>query len=338
MTTTSEMINQDRRRLLGMATASIAVATAASLFPSQLVAASAGDTIRPFRVNIPEAQLADLRRRIAAARWPDQETVDDGSQGPQLGKFQEVMRYWGTAYDWRKVEARLNALPMFLTEIDGVDIHFIHIRSKHEDALPLIVTHGWPGSIIEQLKIYRSTHQSHGARRRCIGRLPSGDPLDARLRLLGPAEGPGLGSRPHRSRLGGVDEAPRLYPLRCPGRRLGLPRFQRDGASGAGRIARHPHQPAGYGSVRRSDGACRRRARAGRALRQGARGVRTRSTRSSRSTAPTAPSWAHGRRRSAMPWRTLRWALRPGSSTTTTVSPRAGSFETMFSTTSRCTG
>ena len=115
MTTTSEMINQDRRRLLGMATASIALATAASLLPSRLVATPAADAIRPFRVNIPEAQLADLRRRIATAQWPDQETVDDGSQGPQLGKFQEVMRYWGTAYDWRKVEARLNALPMFLT-------------------------------------------------------------------------------------------------------------------------------------------------------------------------------------------------------------------------------
>jgi pimeloyl-ACP methyl ester carboxylesterase len=153
MAITPEMIDQDRRRVLGMATMGIAIATAASLFPSQLAAESAGDAIRPFRVNVPEAHLADLRRRIAAARWPDQETVSDGSQGPQLGKFQEVMRYWGTAYDWRKVEARLNALPMFLTRIDGVDIHFIHVRSKHDNALPLIVTHGWPGSIIEQLKI-----------------------------------------------------------------------------------------------------------------------------------------------------------------------------------------
>jgi pimeloyl-ACP methyl ester carboxylesterase len=109
--------------------------------------------IRPFSVHVPEADLVDLRRRIAAVRWPDQETVDDGSQGPQLAKFQEVIRYWGTGYDWRKVEARLNALPQFITEIDGVDVHFIHVRSKHDSALPLIVTHGWPGSIIEQLKI-----------------------------------------------------------------------------------------------------------------------------------------------------------------------------------------
>ena len=150
---TIEAIDHNRRRLLGMAAMGITVAGAASLLPSQLAAAPAGDAIRPFRVHVPEEQLADLRRRIAATRWPDQETVNDGSQGPQLAKFQEVIRYWGTDYDWRKVEARLNALPMFLTEIDGVDIHFIHVRSKHENALPLIVTHGWPGSVIEQLKI-----------------------------------------------------------------------------------------------------------------------------------------------------------------------------------------
>ena len=110
-------------------------------------------SIRPFTVQVPQAELDELRRRIAATQWPDQETVNDGSQGPQLTKFQETMRYWGTKYDWRKVEAQLNALPMFVTEIDGVDIHFIHVRSKHENALPLLVTHGWPGSVIEQLKI-----------------------------------------------------------------------------------------------------------------------------------------------------------------------------------------
>ncbi|WP_184086811.1 epoxide hydrolase family protein [Afipia massiliensis] len=150
---TIEAIDHTRRRLLGMAAMGITVAGAASLLPSQLAAAPAGNVIRPFRVHVPEEQLADLRRRIAGTRWPDQETVNDGSQGPQLAKFQEVIRYWGTRYDWRKVEARLNALPMFLTEIDGIDIHFVHVRSKHENALPLIVTHGWPGSIIEQLKI-----------------------------------------------------------------------------------------------------------------------------------------------------------------------------------------
>ncbi len=153
MNTTKMIAALDRRQLLGMTAMSIAAAGAAGLLPSQLSAAPVSDAIRPFRVNIPEGQLADLRRRIAATRWPDQETVNDGSQGPQLTKFQEIVRYWGTDYDWRKVEARLNALPMFLTEIDGLDIHFIHVKSRHPNALPLIVTHGWPGSIIEQLKI-----------------------------------------------------------------------------------------------------------------------------------------------------------------------------------------
>jgi hypothetical protein len=110
-------------------------------------------TIRPFHVNVPEAELTELRRRINATRWPERETVTDASQGVQLATMQKLARYWATDYDWRKCEARLNALPQFITEIDGLDIHFIHVRSKHENALPMIVTHGWPGSIIEQLKI-----------------------------------------------------------------------------------------------------------------------------------------------------------------------------------------
>lgn len=109
--------------------------------------------IRPFKVNVPESELAELRRRIEATKWPDKETVADSSQGVQLDTIKKLARYWANEYDWRKVEARLNALPQFITEIDGLDIHFIHVRSKHENALPVIVTHGWPGSIIEQLKI-----------------------------------------------------------------------------------------------------------------------------------------------------------------------------------------
>jgi pimeloyl-ACP methyl ester carboxylesterase len=109
--------------------------------------------IRPLRVNVLEAELAELRRRINATRWPDRETVTDQTQGVQLATTQALARYWATDYDWRKVEAKLNALPNFITEIDGLDIHFIHVRSKHPNALPVIVTHGWPGSIIEQLKI-----------------------------------------------------------------------------------------------------------------------------------------------------------------------------------------
>ena len=108
---------------------------------------------RPFQVNVPEAELTELRRRINATKWPERETVTDATQGVQLATMQALARYWATDYDWRKIEAKLNALPQFITEIDGLDIHFIHVRSKHENALPLIVTHGWPGSVVEQLKI-----------------------------------------------------------------------------------------------------------------------------------------------------------------------------------------
>jgi pimeloyl-ACP methyl ester carboxylesterase len=110
-------------------------------------------SIRPFQANFPDGELTELRRRVSTTRWPERETVADQSQGPQLATMQKLARYWATEYDWRKVEARLNSLPNFVTEIDGLDIHFIHVRSKHQNALPLIVTHGWPGSVIEQLKI-----------------------------------------------------------------------------------------------------------------------------------------------------------------------------------------
>jgi pimeloyl-ACP methyl ester carboxylesterase len=121
--------------------------------------------IRPFRVDVSDKELAELRRRIAATRWPERETVTDDSQGVPLATMQDLARYWATEYDWRPCEARLNALPNFITEIDGLDIHFIHARSQHEGALPMIVTHGWPGSIIEQLKIIEplTNPTAHGA-------------------------------------------------------------------------------------------------------------------------------------------------------------------------------
>ena len=121
--------------------------------------------IRPFRVDIPEEAIADLRRRIAATAWPDKEIVTDASQGVQLATMRALARYWGADYDFRRFETRLNALPQFMTEIDGLDIHFIHVRSKHENALPLIVTHGWPGSVVEQLKIIDplTNPTAHGA-------------------------------------------------------------------------------------------------------------------------------------------------------------------------------
>ena len=121
--------------------------------PGRSANAQTRPDIRPFKANIPKDELTDLRRRIAATRWPDKETVADQSQGAQLARLQELVRYWGSGYDWRKAEAKLNALPQFITTIDGVDIHFIHVHSRHKNALPVIITHGWPGSVIEQLKI-----------------------------------------------------------------------------------------------------------------------------------------------------------------------------------------
>jgi len=138
-----------RRDLL----AASAAAGAINLLSRDPAAAADGNVVRPFKINIPEESLVDLRRRINATSWPERETVTDQSQGVPLATMQELARYWASGYDWRKCEAKLNALPQFMTEIDGLDIHFIHVRSKHDGALPLIVTHGWPGSIIEQLKI-----------------------------------------------------------------------------------------------------------------------------------------------------------------------------------------
>ena len=157
----SEPRSPDRRKLL---TASVALA-ASSLIPKQVHAATTADAVRPFHINVPNEQLADLRRRVAATRWPERETVTDDSQGVPLAMMQELARYWATDYDWRKCEAKLNALPNFMTEIDGLDIHFIHVKSKQENALPMIVTHGWPGSVIEQLKIVDplANPTAHGA-------------------------------------------------------------------------------------------------------------------------------------------------------------------------------
>jgi pimeloyl-ACP methyl ester carboxylesterase len=145
----SEAINEDRRRLLTLAAAGVAATGVAST----AVPAATSEAIRPFHIHIPEKDLVDLRRRLAATRWPEKETVADDTQGVPLATMRELMRHWQTDYDWRKIEARLNGLPQYITEIDGLDIHFIHVRSKHDNALPLIVTHGWPGSVIEQLKI-----------------------------------------------------------------------------------------------------------------------------------------------------------------------------------------
>jgi pimeloyl-ACP methyl ester carboxylesterase len=176
----SETPSIDRRRFCAAAAATVAVGPLALLdrtFPGRprpmtdLMPEVAPRTrvenpdIRPFRVSFPDTDLAELRRRVRATRWPDRETVADASQGVQLATMQKLAAYWATEHDWRKVEARLNAVPNFMTTIDGLDIHFIHVRSKHENALPLVITHGWPGSVIEQLKVVDllANPMAHGA-------------------------------------------------------------------------------------------------------------------------------------------------------------------------------
>ncbi|MFZ0039475.1 MAG: epoxide hydrolase family protein [Candidatus Acidiferrales bacterium] len=166
----SEAINHDRRRFVGTAAMSIAAAKfgmmSSANVPSKLTTppgstpvtenrpADSGDiAIRPFHISVPEQEIVELRRRVAATRWPERELVSDATQGVQLATTQKLARYWATEHDWRKCEARLKALPQFITSIDGLDIHFIQVRSKHPNALPVIITHGWPGSIIEQLKV-----------------------------------------------------------------------------------------------------------------------------------------------------------------------------------------
>ena len=152
--TPEDTLRVSRRGLLRDAAAITALATVWPLARAASPAAApryAADAIRPFRAHVPQAALTDLRRRIAATRWPEAETVNDSSQGVQLAKLQALVQYWGTGYDWRKAEARLNALPQFVTNLDGLDVHFIHVRSRHADAMPLVMTHGWPGSVLELL-------------------------------------------------------------------------------------------------------------------------------------------------------------------------------------------
>ncbi len=152
--------------VITVCTLTLSVRAADADVSAKPAAAGEDNLIRSFHVNVPEEQLTDLRKRIAATRWPEKETVTDASQGVQLATMQELARYWATDYDWRRCEAKLNAYPQFVTNIDGLDIHFIQVRSKNPNALPLIVTHGWPGSVIEQLKIIDplTNPTAHGGR------------------------------------------------------------------------------------------------------------------------------------------------------------------------------
>ena len=247
--------------------------------------------IRPFHIEIPEEQLDDLRRRIAATRWPSKELVPDRSQGVQLATIRALADYWANEYDFGRVEARLNALPQFTTQIDGVDIHFIHVKSRHENALPLIMTHGWPGSVIELLETSGplTDPTAHG-----------GQAEDAFHLVLPSLPGYGFSGEPREigwdpSRIGrgvgGAHEPPRLHPLRRPGRRRGRARYRRDGPAGARGAARHPHQPA--------RGGARSRRSAPRGRRAGARRRSARSPPSGRPASATTWSRRRGRRRSA---------------------------------------
>src|SRR5918911_1702548 len=176
-----------------------------------------GAAVRPFRIDVPEEDLDDLRQRIEATRWPSKELVEDRSQGVQLATMQALARYWTTEYDWRKAEAKLNALPQFTTEIDGVEIHFIHVRSPHENALPLIMTHGWPGSVIELLETVGplTDPTAHG-----------GDAADAFHRVLPPLPGYGFSGEPTEL---GWDVGRTARPWAELMNRLGYPRYVAQG-------------------------------------------------------------------------------------------------------------
>ena len=232
--------SQTRRDVL----ATTAAAGAATLLSQKMAEAAEGNSA-PFRVDVPEEQLVDLRRRIAATQWPQKETVEDTSQGVQLRTMQQLARYWATEYDWRKVEAKLNALPQFVTEIDGLDIHFIHVRSRHESALPMIVTHGWPGSVIEQLKIIDplTNPTAHGA-----------SAADAFHLVIPSLPGYGFSGKPTAPGWNPVSIARAWATLM---QRLGYTRYVGTGwrlgecchgVYGRAGAARHPHQHAGHGS------------------------------------------------------------------------------------------
>ena len=210
--------------------------------------------IRPFQVEISDGQLADLRRRIAETRWPSKELVGDTSQGVQLATLQALADYWTTEYDWRRCEAKLNALPQFTTDIDGLVIHFIHVKSRHENALPLIITHGWPGSVIEMLEVIGplTDPTAHG-----------GTAEDAFDLVIPSIPGYGFSEEPAEA---GWDSArvgeawaelmrpPRLHAVCGPGRRPGRRRDRRDGPPGTRRATRRALQPPVGGPARAPDG------------------------------------------------------------------------------------
>ncbi len=223
-----------RRLVLG----GLVAAGAGALLPGPSAASGSAESVRPFRVSVPEEDLIDLRRRIAGTRWPLRETAPGDSQGVPLDRLRALAAYWADGYDWRRAEAKLNALPMFLTDIDGLDIHFIHVRSRHDGALPMIMTHGWPGSVLELSEGHRSAHRSDGATAgRAEDAFRSCRSLDPRIRLLRQAGYARLGIRPDRPSLGGADGTAGLRPLRLAGRRLRFRDLTANGAAEGARVS-----------------------------------------------------------------------------------------------------
>ena len=292
--------------------------------------------VRPFTVSITDSEIDDVKQRLARTRWPDPETVGDWSQGVRAKNTRSLVDYWERGYDWRRFESELNRFPQFLTEIDGLDIHFIHVRSKDPSAMPLILNHGWPGSIVEFLKL--------------IGPLTDpvsfgGDAADSfdvdfvlvapRVRVLPEAHGDRVDCIAHRKRVGGADEASRLHEMGRARRRLGC---------------RRHHRPRGHATSRASRNSSEHPVRLSRtdtrhlvartALRRG--DPRPLHRRSRRGRQPTFR--ARNRRLSDSPWRTLPLARQPGSTTsssprpTTTGLPRTPSASTTCSTRYPCTG
>ena len=273
---------------------------------SDTTTAGAETAVRPFRIEVPQHEIEELRRRIDATRWPTKELVTDRSQGVQLAAIQELARYWTTEYDWRKCEARLNALPQFKTKIDGLDIHFIHVESKHENALPLIMTHGWPGSIIELLETIGplTDPTAHGGRAE-----------DAFHLVLPSIPGYGFSDEPTELGWGPIRIGQAWEELM---QRLGYTRYVAQGGDvgsqvtdAMGRLGldgsdRHPHQPAHAGAGR---------PRGSRARRHPPKKNVLPSTSSTRSTRPArATSWSRrrARRRSATPSSIHPSPSRPG--------------------------
>jgi hypothetical protein len=191
---------------------------ASSSIPAKASAATDDKLIRPFHFSASKEALADMRKRIAATRWPEKETVTDASQGVQLATIQKLARYWATDYDWSKCEAKLKALPQFVTNIDGVDIHFIHVRSKEKNALPIIITHGWPGSILEQLKIIDPLTNPTARGGKAEDAFDVVIPSLPGYGFFRKADYDRLGSHPYRACVDRADEAPRLYTI-CGARR-----------------------------------------------------------------------------------------------------------------------